>query len=475
MSKKQFEHIDNKFREAAENFQPPQHEEAWLKMEKLLQKDDRKPHAGGFWMTTMLLVATISIGGSILFLALKNKRADQVKEKASIYSTQRRDKIKPDSKSFLQSKDNGSSPTSVAEGKKVAAINMNEEMSRRDGKPIVINEKRIGSLKSVASTTIIRTKRITEEKDGLEVVKHSIFAGETAVGDKESLASKRSNAYEQSKSKPTGSNGDKNTDVNAIINGDVQPTTPATPDVLVNTTDKKQKDSAVIITQKSVNKKAIVQETISSLIIARELEQQKKINHFLSGFYFTASISSDGNAVQGSSIKNVTAMYGIGIGYQVNKRFSVQTGLYAGSKKYKTDSSGYYHKPGYWRMVKIKSINADCFIYNVPLSIRYNLTLGRQGNFYTVGGLSSYFMQREIYEYYYTYRNSDSIRYRKEVFGENRHIMAILDLSMGYERKLGKHLSIQAEPYLKIPLKGVGEGKVNLYSAGFMLGLKFDP
>src|SRR5687768_903151 len=59
MSKKPFEHIEIKFREAAENFQPPLSQEAWEKMELLLNTEsDRKPRPVGFWLTFMLLLLT---------------------------------------------------------------------------------------------------------------------------------------------------------------------------------------------------------------------------------------------------------------------------------------------------------------------------------------------------------------------------------------------------------------------------------
>jgi hypothetical protein len=43
------------------------------------------------------------------------------------------------------------------------------------------------------------------------------------------------------------------------------------------------------------------------------------------------------------------------------------------------------------------------------------------------------------------------------------------------ERSLGKRFSIQAEPYLKVPLKGLGTGKMRMDSYGVLFTLKFKP
>ena len=48
-----------------------------------------------------------------------------------------------------------------------------------------------------------------------------------------------------------------------------------------------------------------------------------------------------------------------------------------------------------------------------------------------------------------------------------------LNLSAGYEYEAGPHWRLQAEPYVKVPLTGVGAGKVQLLSAGVYFGLKY--
>ena len=68
MSKRQFENIEEHIRKAAENFSPPVNEEAWQKMEILLDKEfaekRRRPHT---WLWLLLLIV---VGVYMLYVRL---------------------------------------------------------------------------------------------------------------------------------------------------------------------------------------------------------------------------------------------------------------------------------------------------------------------------------------------------------------------------------------------------------------------
>jgi hypothetical protein len=50
-----------------------------------------------------------------------------------------------------------------------------------------------------------------------------------------------------------------------------------------------------------------------------------------------------------------------------------------------------------------------------------------------------------------------------------------LNLSGGYTRVLNKNISLQAEPYFKIALDGIGYGKVKLNSGGVLFSAVIKP
>jgi len=78
-------------------------------------------------------------------------------------------------------------------------------------------------------------------------------------------------------------------------------------------------------------------------------------------------------------------------------------------------------------------------------------------------GVSSYLMLTEAYEYYYD-TASIPAGFPKNVSWkrDDDYFMSTLNLSFGFEKRINQHIAIQAEPYLKTPLKEVGRGKVNL-------------
>ena len=53
----------------------------------------------------------------------------------------------------------------------------------------------------------------------------------------------------------------------------------------------------------------------------------------------------------------------------------------------------------------------------------------------------------------------------------NVKIPAVFSISAGLEHRLSGLLQIRIEPYLKLPLQGVGVGKLPVTSAGIQIGL----
>ena len=71
------------------------------------------------------------------------------------------------------------------------------------------------------------------------------------------------------------------------------------------------------------------------------------------------------------------------------------------------------------------------------------------------------------------YRNYYLDDYTYSVDNENRHLFAVYNFSLGFQRKLSPHWLFQLEPFLKLPAKGVGIGSVKLNSVGAYLGMKY--
>ena len=103
----------------------------------------------------------------------------------------------------------------------------------------------------------------------------------------------------------------------------------------------------------------------------------------------------------------------------------------------------------------------------------YNFLKHKNTDYYASVGVSSYIMKNESYNYYYE-RNNVFRQYDRQYTG-NSHFLSILTISAGIHKKISDKFSLVVEPSLGIPLKGVGDGSVKLYSKGLNLRFNYFP
>ena len=199
-------------------------------------------------------------------------------------------------------------------------------------------------------------------------------------------------------------------------------------------------------------------------------------NKFRKSFLISVSAGPDISAVSVDNPGKTELVYGAGIGYKINKRWTVRTGFYIVKKGYDAKSSDYHPPAGFWNYYPyLKSIDANCKIYEVPLSVNYNFSQNAKHLWFVSAGLSSYFMKKEDYSYI-SKSPSGQISYNDyTVRNQNQHYFSSVRLSAGYEKKVSNKISIIAEPYFNLPLSGIGYGKVKLHSAGILFSLDIKP
>ncbi|HTF18027.1 MAG TPA: outer membrane beta-barrel protein [Chryseolinea sp.] len=157
--------------------------------------------------------------------------------------------------------------------------------------------------------------------------------------------------------------------------------------------------------------------------------------------------------------------------YGISPRFSVSTGAIWSKKLYNQEnpekSYGQGGYPAYANM-----LNGDCRILDIPLNVTYYVLPGRKTNLFVTVGSSSYIMLDEEYVYTVT-RNNRDYEYVENYSNKNNEWFSMLNLSVGVQHQVGKRWFVQGEPFLKAPMKGIGEGKVNLVSAGVFVSVKY--
>ena len=91
---------------------------------------------------------------------------------------------------------------------------------------------------------------------------------------------------------------------------------------------------------------------------------------------------------------------------------------------------------------------------------------------FATAGLNTYVMYKENYQYQtltnWSYPQVSPIYTYRHPY---QYLFSIIDLSFGYEQKLGKIGNLRIEPYLRIPMSGIGTGDLSILSAGLNLGI----
>jgi len=165
---------------------------------------------------------------------------------------------------------------------------------------------------------------------------------------------------------------------------------------------------------------------------------------------------------------------GVQLDYRLTRRWRLSTAFLYTVKRYGAAGTDYtvpYTLPHGW---VIDDVSAVCRIIDIPLNLRYDLWQRPRYQVFASAGLSSLLMKREQYTYDYAPVYGRPVpSYAFEVDNGSRHLLKVLNLSVGYERLLGPRWSVQAEPFVKLPLAGVGYGAVRLRSAGVFFSLRY--
>ncbi|WP_339716379.1 hypothetical protein [Cyclobacterium amurskyense] len=180
--------------------------------------------------------------------------------------------------------------------------------------------------------------------------------------------------------------------------------------------------------------------------------------------------SPDFSAVQFNHIPSSGRNFGASLEYFFDESWSVSLGVIHDLKTYRQGE-------GYWEGYNKahKSLVGDCWIIEVPLNFKYYPIKKLKNNWFISSGLSSYFMLKEKYSLFYEYKNGKAYSEDIVINGNNQHVFGIWNFGFGYEQKVGKKFAIQAEPYFRLPLVGIGQGDLDLKSMGIFFGIKYYP
>lgn len=242
--------------------------------------------------------------------------------------------------------------------------------------------------------------------------------------------------------------------------------------------NKKEGTTIIVNNENGINKTGIEniiitrqddkKENNTTPVPAKTKNQKPTKEH---GIYAGVFFSPDISTVKFQSIKKTGIAIGLVVGYQFNKKLSLETGV-AWNKKYYYTNGDYFSTKNIVlpANAKITKLDGVCKMIEVPVTVRYNFRSSVKTNLSVSGGVSAYIMKNESYDYTI---DRTGVQYPRKADYKNSstNLLAVATIGFGYNRSLGKGATLRLEPYIKIPVTGVGIGKLPIMSSGMNIGI----
>lgn len=204
--------------------------------------------------------------------------------------------------------------------------------------------------------------------------------------------------------------------------------------------------------------------------VATKNEVKKTSNKFYVGLQSGISfnqIKSQGFTKPGYNI-------GVIVGKAFNKKWAIESGIILTNKNYYTDGQ-YFNKAKAASSMptgfKVKSLDGNCTLLEVPLTVKLNLA-NKKGKerFYTNAGIATYITLNEHNNYFASINGGTPLNVEATYKDNEYKILGALQMGVGYENKISNKINIRIEPYLQIPLTGIGIGALPVTTAGLRVG-----
>lgn len=211
--------------------------------------------------------------------------------------------------------------------------------------------------------------------------------------------------------------------------------------------------------------------TLENKEVAIEDEKPKFKNRFSVGL----TAGPEFSFVGGTGEAKAGYYLGVELGYQISNHFELIAGVGVSKKRYLGDGANYKTEPGFWTdEIVPMEFAGKCTVIEIPVAVNYYFKDANESGWFTSLGATTYLMSSEWYDFIYDPSiNRTDLKANWNDKMANNHLLGVGQISFGYQYKFGKHTSLQISPYAKIPLTGIGNGSVNLFSTGLRLTARF--
>ncbi|MEO7310612.1 MAG: hypothetical protein ABIX01_09450 [Chitinophagaceae bacterium] len=492
MGEKWFDNIEDISREASEQYDVPFKEASWKKMEALLDKEEKKRFPIWWWLVPALLLVT---GGGIWLTSRKtsfptDKQALVTKEIPPPAQPQTTANSIPNTATIARTPPGSEKDQHAiaAPGMKGSESNTKDFPSNKAAKELAGNNNGFTAntsevSKSKTEDTALENKvsakgsrdvkQTVANKRQAMVVNPGIASGFKPAGGKNGVA-----VVAVKTGQKTGSKSSWTATGNQEADIIIAPPPAAGNDLLtkVAKSGEPMADSAKQLdaTPTKITDSAPAMVKTETATISSPAKQDKKAPAKNAGFTFSITGSADFSTVKFKKANKVSTGYGLGVAYRFGNRWALGTGVGFTQKRYLADSTNYKKISFMGWYPQVLKIDASCGVVEVPVNIQYLISRGKKSNWYATAGLSSYFMKKESYDY--TIKNYGVEKLVNYSYSNaSKHYFSILNLQLDYEKKLGETTALRLSPFMKLPLAGIGVGKVSLESVGVQASIQWAP
>ncbi|MFM9910847.1 MAG: porin family protein [Chitinophagaceae bacterium] len=190
-------------------------------------------------------------------------------------------------------------------------------------------------------------------------------------------------------------------------------------------------------------------------------------------FYIGIATGLQATQVKAQGFNKPGWSVGIIGGLHFNKKFSIESGLFYSNKNY-------YSKGKYFDMKKaggsmpanmeLISLTGTNRMFEIPIKLKYDFIQRSKSNWFFTAGISSSLITKEKNNYVALINNT-SQNFTGNYDNNKFYFLSAATVSIGNEFSIGKKLNVRIEPYLSIPLRGVGIGSLQMMTTGIHLGI----
>lgn len=212
---------------------------------------------------------------------------------------------------------------------------------------------------------------------------------------------------------------------------------------------------------------------ISKAVSSKQKTQKNTATH-QSYFYVGLLGNLDLSVIKYQRLSSPGYGGGALIGYHFKNKLSIEAGALYDRKNYYTSGKYFDTKNfNYFTSTNSKVIDAagNCNMWELPITLNYDLTAHKKFNWFISAGISSYIMHKEYYDFTYE-KNGYVEQGGYSYFHTKPDWFSVINVGGGINMQLSNKFSLQAQPYYKIPLSKVGMANLSLTSGGINISIK---